>query len=449
MYRSTTVGIASVAIVLLAVLGVVVHGNNYQVSEHPEVVMHHSLHPPFITDWWQGGLPHWDFGSAAVVTDHYIRLTPDKQSRHGWVWNEQANDLASWQVSFGFRVHSTGTLGADGMAFWYVEHPQRGGGPVFGMPYGFRGLGVGFDTYDNDGQRDNPSVLVFVDDGSPHARYNSGNDFANDQKGKCIFDFRGGYAPTDVAQARIVYTDSEQRVEVYMKMGDRAETLCATVTGVKLPTGYYFGATAETGHVADNHDVHYLHVTPPPGVVLDHDPYNVPQQVHLPHDVQKDKEERHYWRAKTPEEKAAEEAAEKARIEEIERKQAENERKDKEQAPAAPEGGEEEAPADDANTQQGGEGSDAAAPQDDQQQQQPEAQPEEAPQEPPPPPPPTRPPVPPPRNPHRPNPQQQRPKAPAPAPPQQPQVPKGQPPAQPPRVVNGRQPQKQRGRPTH
>lgn len=31
---------------------------------------------------------------------------------------------------------------------------------------------------------------------------------------------------------------------------------CFTVEGVKLPTGYYFGASATTGDLSDNHDIH-------------------------------------------------------------------------------------------------------------------------------------------------------------------------------------------------
>lgn len=30
---------------------------------------------------------------------------------------------------------------------------------------------------------------------------------------------------------------------------------CFTSTGVRLPTGYYFGASAETGDLSDNHDL--------------------------------------------------------------------------------------------------------------------------------------------------------------------------------------------------
>lgn len=41
--------------------------------------------------------------------------------------------------------------------------------------------------------------------------------------------------------------------------------LCFTSVGVRLPTGYYFGASAETGDLSDNHDVitfKFFEITP-------------------------------------------------------------------------------------------------------------------------------------------------------------------------------------------
>ena len=35
-------------------------------------------------------------------------------------------------------------------------------GPLFGLRADFKGFGVIFDTYDNDGRRDNPSIYVIM-----------------------------------------------------------------------------------------------------------------------------------------------------------------------------------------------------------------------------------------------------------------------------------------------
>lgn len=44
----------------------------------------------------------------------------------------------------------------------------------------------------------------------------------------------------------IVFTDLENK---------RAWKQCLSVSGVHLPTGYYFGISAATGDLSDNHDV--------------------------------------------------------------------------------------------------------------------------------------------------------------------------------------------------
>jgi hypothetical protein len=48
-----------------------------------------------------------------------------------------------------FNIHNTYSPGADGMAFWYAKEPSRTGS-LFGYMEEFDGLGIIFDTYDNN-----------------------------------------------------------------------------------------------------------------------------------------------------------------------------------------------------------------------------------------------------------------------------------------------------------
>ena len=146
-------------LVLLAAGSAVADWNAYE----KEVITHHSMGPPFIQDWWQGGIPYWDFGGDSVVTDNYVRLTPDKQSRDGWLWNDEQNDIPQWEATMGFRIHGVRSPGADGIAFWYVANPVKTVGSLWGSPSNFNGIALIFDTYDNDNKQDNPSVtLIWV-----------------------------------------------------------------------------------------------------------------------------------------------------------------------------------------------------------------------------------------------------------------------------------------------
>lgn len=253
---------------MLSLLGSTVNSEVVDPAKNHDVVTHHSLIGPFISEWWQGGLPHWDFGSATVVTDKYIRVVPDKQSRVGWLWNEEPSYLSQWEATVTMRVHSRRNPGADGLAVWYVEKPlkydpnnkEHTSNPnLWGNSVDFKGIGIVFDTYDNDGQRDNPVVSVIQGTGDAKQKWEIENDLLNQAKMRCVYEFRNTPKGENV-KARILYAD--KTLQVFLSTaGDSKETYCGQVNNIDLPIGYHFGVTATTGHLADNHDVYGFVVT--------------------------------------------------------------------------------------------------------------------------------------------------------------------------------------------
>lgn len=240
---------------------------------------HHSLIGPFISEWWQGGLPHWDFGGSTVVTDKLIRLTPDKQSRVGWLWNEQPSHLSAWEAVITMRIHARRNPGADGMAMWYCERPVKYDATnkdhearlkLWGNAPDFKGLAVIFDTYDNDGQRDNPVVTVLQGTGDANQKWDHDTDLTSNAKLRCVYEFRNT-AKGDNVRVRVVYADKTVQVYLSTTESGAKETFCGQAKDLYLPTGYYFGLTATTGHLADNHDVHGFVVTAPHEVALRED----------------------------------------------------------------------------------------------------------------------------------------------------------------------------------
>jgi len=176
-------------------------------------------------------------------------------------------ESSSWEVELAFRIHSRQNPGADGFAFWYTEskflpnsHPGRDGQDhLWGNTAAFKGLGVIFDTYDNDGNRDNPSVHAVQNDGSSKL-WSIDTDLQADSMFKCTYEFRNTYTNEKMI-ARIAYAHDVKSLQVYLRTGtDSDEQFCGKAT-VDLPTGYYFGLTATTGHLADNHDIHHFFAT--------------------------------------------------------------------------------------------------------------------------------------------------------------------------------------------
>jgi hypothetical protein len=99
------------------------------------------------------------------MNDEYVHLTSTSPSSTGSFWNSEPNLADDWEVEIGFKVSGARYLGGDGFAFWYTEK-RNTMGTTFGNDQTFVGLGVLFDSYDNDNRRDNPTISAFRSDGT-------------------------------------------------------------------------------------------------------------------------------------------------------------------------------------------------------------------------------------------------------------------------------------------
>eukprot|EP01013_Petalomonas_cantuscygni_P030373 TRINITY_DN56340_c0_g1_i1.p1 TRINITY_DN56340_c0_g1~~TRINITY_DN56340_c0_g1_i1.p1 ORF type:complete len:314 (-),score=66.46 TRINITY_DN56340_c0_g1_i1:656-1597(-) len=234
------------------------------------VVLHeHSLLPPFIEDYWQGGVENWDFSGHTVVTSHFIRLVPHRQNRFGAMWNAATIDRPKWEADIGFRIHYPSTPGADGFALWYVQepflpvkHPGRDGvDHLFGLPTSFNGFGIIFDTYDNDANRDVPAVVVVTNDGSKK-EWDVDKDLATSSALRCPYELRAPYA-NDVVYLRMFVDTEAGTVQIWLRHDDGGRDHYCGEAKVNVPKGGRLGLTATTGHLADTHDIYKLEVAAP------------------------------------------------------------------------------------------------------------------------------------------------------------------------------------------
>jgi mannose-binding lectin 2 len=195
---------------------------------------------------------NWDMYGSTVVTPEFVRLTPDRQSKRGSIWNRVPVTMHNWEVSVHFAVHGSGDLlYGDGFALWYTK--DRGmDGPVFGSRDHFTGLGIFFDTYSNQNgphEHDHPFISTMVNNGSVH--YDHDRDGTHGQINGCHSKFRARDHDTFVIVSYI-----DKVLSIYTSVdGDNDWNECFTAADVYLPTGYYFGVSAATGDLADNHDI--------------------------------------------------------------------------------------------------------------------------------------------------------------------------------------------------
>jgi len=210
----------------------------------------HSLSKPY--GGTGTGIPYWDFVGSTIVTNKFIRLTSESQSTRGGLWNTLPILMTDWEIQFQFHVHGSGKeLFGDGFAMWYASERNKLGA-VFGSPDYFHGLAIFLDTYSNHNGAHNhphPYISAMVNNGSLH--YDHDKDGTHTELAGCEAQFRNRDHDTFVA---VRYQNYKLTVSTDID-NQNVWKECFVVNNVKLPTNYFFGFSAATGDLADNHDI--------------------------------------------------------------------------------------------------------------------------------------------------------------------------------------------------
>ncbi|KAM9744542.1 lectin, mannose-binding 2-like b [Menidia menidia] len=195
----------------------------------------------------------WDLMGTAMVTPDHVRLTPDLQSRQGAVWSRIPFFLRDWELKIHFKIHGVGkkNLNGDGLAFWLTKERMQNG-PVFGNMNQFTGLGIFVDTYPNaDKTHDRTFPYVSMMLGNGTLAYDHDRDGRPNELGGC-----SAMARNSIHDTFLLVRYSRNRLTLMVDVDGKQEWKdCADVTGVRIPLGYFFGASSATGDLSDNHDV--------------------------------------------------------------------------------------------------------------------------------------------------------------------------------------------------
>ncbi|XP_072917523.1 VIP36-like protein isoform X2 [Hemitrygon akajei] len=213
----------------------------------------HSLTKPYQGLGASSSGTFWDISGNTMVTAQYVRLTPDLQSKQGAIWNRVACLMRDWEMQIHFKIHGQGkkNLNGDGFAVWYTKDRMQPGS-VFGSKDLFTGLGVFLDTYPNEEklhERIFPYISAMVNNGS--LSYDHSRDGRPTTIGGCTALVRNLNHDTFV-----VIRYLKRRLTVMIDIDGKNEWKdCIDIPGVRLPLGYYFGASSATGDLTDNHDI--------------------------------------------------------------------------------------------------------------------------------------------------------------------------------------------------
>ncbi|XP_066589182.1 protein ERGIC-53 [Prorops nasuta] len=232
-------------------------------SPHRKFEYKYSFKPPYLAQK-DGSVPFWEYGGYAIASSENVRVAPSLKSQKGAIWIKQPINFDWWEVDLVFRITGRGRIGADGLAFWYTSSKGHYNGTVFGSSDQWNGLGIFFDSFDNDNRHNNPYIMAVLNDGTKI--FDHANDGSTQLLTGCLRDFRNKPFPT---RAKIEYYQNTLTLLFHngMTNSDQDYETCFRAENVYLPKNGYFGVSAATGGLADDHDVlHFLTTSlHPPG----------------------------------------------------------------------------------------------------------------------------------------------------------------------------------------
>lgn len=224
----------------------------------------YSFKPPYLAQK-DGSVPFWEYGGNCIASLENVRVAPSLRSQKGAIWTKSRTNFEWWNVDIVFRVTGRGRIGADGLAFWFTTEKGSYDGEVFGSSDKWKGLGLFFDSFDNDNNHNNPYIMAVVNDGN--MAFDHQNDGTSQALAGCLRDFRNKPYPT---RAKIQYYMNTLTVWFHNGMTNNEQDIevCLRVENIYLPKSGYFGVSAATGGLADDHDIlHFLTTSLlPPGV---------------------------------------------------------------------------------------------------------------------------------------------------------------------------------------
>ncbi|KAI7813621.1 lectin, mannose-binding 2-like b [Triplophysa rosa] len=226
--------------------------NTYEDSTYEFLKREYSLSKPY-QGLGSSSSSHWEFMGNSMIMPDTIRLTPDLQSRQGAVWSRIPCYIRDWELRVQFKIHGDGkkNLNGDGLAIWLTKERMQSG-PVFGNINYFTGLGIFVDTYPNDDKQHDrvfPFISAMVGNGS--VEYDHDRDGRSTDLGGC-----NGHSRNVDHDTFLLIRYMKNRLTVMTDVDGKQEWKdCLDIPGVKLPQGYYFGASSVTGDLSDNHDL--------------------------------------------------------------------------------------------------------------------------------------------------------------------------------------------------
>jgi lectin, mannose-binding 2 len=187
-------------------------------SAHVET---HSFEPPFTEVDVSGSRmvnKHWRSSGVAAISQNFVRLTPDRQSKRGALWSRKALGLDAFTSTLKFRISGQGKqFFGDGIAMWIVNNAYYVEGDLHGNQEKFVGIGIIFDTYKNtENFANHRDVTVLINDGEKTYEMMTEDVIGCNSQFR-FHNERADFTHSDSSRAQLLITESTLKLNIDSK----------------------------------------------------------------------------------------------------------------------------------------------------------------------------------------------------------------------------------------
>lgn len=202
----------------------------------------------------------WTYGGSAEAKKHFVRLTTDRQSKRGFLWQTERVGRDTLSVVLTFRISGLGRRWfGDGIGLWFTNHASFQAGDNHGFTDRFTGVGVVVDTFVNPEHKGgHKDVSIQVNDGSKSLEQI--NDEARQGCDAAVryHEQAATFDPVH-SMSRLKVKIERQRLAVEVDATSSGRWVACYETTLPFSADWLstttVGITGATGSLADNHDV--------------------------------------------------------------------------------------------------------------------------------------------------------------------------------------------------
>ncbi|RLN32795.1 hypothetical protein BBJ28_00026525, partial [Nothophytophthora sp. Chile5] len=222
-----------------------------------------SFKPPFETVDSEGRRvvnDTWSHGGNADVKKHFVRLTTDRQSKRGHLWQKSPVGRDELSAILTFRVSGQGKRWfGDGIGLWFTGQKVYTPGVNHGFTDKYKGVGVVIDTFNNPEHKGgHKDVSIFVNDGDKNYEQMYAEKRMGCNAAVRYHEQSANFDPVHSISRIKVKIDKTRLV---VEVDEHASGLWVACHEMTLPFSEDWlktatiGITASTGALADNHDI--------------------------------------------------------------------------------------------------------------------------------------------------------------------------------------------------